>query len=50
MERTSVHGRTITETLPKLYPVHAVPLRKHAYSNILKILQPKKETFQIKKI
>ena len=23
-------------------------LRKHAYSNILKILQPKKETFQIK--
>ena len=25
------------------------PLRKHAYSNILKILQPKKENFQIKK-
>ena len=24
------------------------PLRKHAYSNILKILQPKKENFQIK--
>ena len=24
-------------------------LRKHAYSNILKILQPKKENFQIKK-
>ena len=24
-------------------------LRKHAYSNILKILQPKKEKFQIKK-
>ena len=24
-------------------------LRKHAYSNILKILQPKKERFQIKK-
>ena len=23
-------------------------LRKHAYSNILKILQPKKENFQIK--
>ena len=23
-------------------------LRKHAYSNILKILQPKKEKFQIK--
>ena len=23
-------------------------LRKHAYSNILKILQPKKESFQIK--
>ena len=26
-----------------------VTLRKHAYSNILNILQPKKETFQIKK-
>ena len=26
------------------------PFRKHAYSNILKILQPKKENFQIKKI
>ena len=26
-----------------------IPLRKHAYSNILKILQPKKENFQIKK-
>ena len=25
-----------------------VSLRKHAYSNILKILQPKKENFQIK--
>ena len=25
------------------------PLRKHAYSNILKILQPKKEKFRIKK-
>ena len=24
------------------------PLRKHAYSNILKILQPKQENFQIK--
>ena len=26
-----------------------IPLRKHAYSNILKILQPRKENFQIKK-
>ena len=25
-----------------------VPLRKHAYSNILKILSPKNENFQIK--
>ena len=25
-----------------------ISLRKHAYSNILKILQPKKENFQIK--
>ena len=25
-----------------------MPLRKHAYSNILKSLQPKKEIFQIK--
>ena len=24
------------------------PLQKHAYSNILRILQPKKENFQIK--
>ena len=27
---------------------HQKALRKHAYSNILKILQPKKENFQIK--
>ena len=26
-----------------------LPLRKHAYSNILKILQPEKEKIQIKK-
>ena len=26
-----------------------VSLRKHAYSNIFKILQPKKEKFQVKK-
>ena len=26
------------------------PLRKHAYSNILKILQPKTENFQIKNL
>ena len=26
-----------------------VPLRKHAYSNVLNILQRKKENFQIKK-
>ena len=29
--------------------VHDKSLRKHAYSNILKNLQPKKENFQIKK-
>ena len=28
--------------------VTAIPLRKHAYSNILKILPPKTEIFQIK--
>ena len=28
---------------------HATPLRKHAYSNILKISPPKTENFQIKK-
>ena len=28
----------------------SLPLRKHAYSNILKILQPKKGTFSDKKI
>ena len=27
---------------------YIMPLRKHAYSNILKILRPKKENFQIK--
>ena len=31
--------------LDGIYP----PLRNHAYSNVLKILQPKKENFQIKK-
>ena len=30
-----------------LFNVHRA-LRKHAYSNILKILQPKKKNFQIK--
>ena len=30
------------------HPVHAQSLRKRAYSNILKILQPEKEKFQIK--
>ena len=28
--------------------IYFCPLRKHAYSNILKILQPKTETIQIK--
>ena len=28
--------------------LHCISLRKQAYSNILKILQPKKENFQIK--
>ena len=28
--------------------MHMLTLRKHAYSNIYKILQPKKEIFQIK--
>ena len=27
---------------------HKIPLRKHAYSNILKMLQPRKQKFQIK--
>ena len=29
--------------------LHELPLRKHAYSNILKILPPKNENFQITK-
>ena len=43
------------ETPITVYAVHSSvgmcyrPLRKHAYSRILKILQPKKEKFQIKK-
>ena len=28
--------------------LYCLPLRKHAYSNILKILSPKNENFQIK--
>ena len=32
-----------------VFDVYAVPLRKHAYWNILKILQPEKENFQVKK-
>ena len=32
-----------------LYCVRENPLRKHAYSNILKISPPKTENFQIKK-
>ena len=28
--------------------LYKLTLRKHAYSNILKVLQPKKENFQIK--
>ena len=31
-----------------LYVFGGYTLRKHAYSNVLKILQPKKENFQIK--
>ena len=31
-----------------LYAENDTPLRKHAYSNILKILQPKRGIFQIK--
>ena len=30
-----------------IHCLHRYSLRKHAYSNVLKILQPKKENFQI---
>ena len=33
----------------KTYPILRYALRKHAYSNTLKILQPQKDKFQIKK-
>ena len=33
---------------PRLWLQACVSLRKHAYSNLLKILQPKNENFQIK--
>ena len=36
--------------LVKTISLSGVALRKHAYSNILKILQPKPENFQIKKL
>ena len=35
--------------IPKMLKSLKFALRKHTYSNILKILQPKKENFQIKK-
>ena len=34
--------------MQELSPLKVYPLRKHAYSNILKILPPKNENFQIK--
>ena len=37
-----------TERVKVINVPRCFTLRKHAYSNILKILQPKKETFQIK--
>ena len=41
----------VTQNIPKpistAFPGDKI-LRKHVYSNILKMLQPKKETFQIK--
>ena len=39
-------GRYILHTIPRGWWMR--PLRKHTYSNILKILPPKNENFQIK--
>ena len=45
-------GSLKSEALDKKYEVerktHEVTLRKHSYSNILKLLWPKKENFQVK--
>ena len=40
--------QAFTNTLDKYEAQSIISLRKHAYSNILKILQPKKENVQIK--
>ena len=40
--KTTIKGRG--ERFSKMF----IPFRKHAYSNIVKTLQPKKENFQIK--
>ena len=42
-EEKEIYSLWIVKMLVKM------PLRKHAYSNLLKILQPKMENFQIKK-
>ena len=44
--RPYFYFRTITQVNVKDF--HQISLRKHAYSNILKILPPKNENFQIK--
>ena len=44
----STQGHTFFKLYRALVPNASHPLRKHAYSNILKILQSKTEHFQIK--
>ena len=44
--KQNIESRTVIEIQT---PPTLIPLRKHAYSNILKILLPKTENFQIKK-
>ena len=47
--RSSLPCTNNSKSIKCIQPVFST-LRKHAYSNILKIAQPKKENFQIKKI
>ena len=42
-------GRLASDTALSTSAAHGSALRKRAYSNVLKILQPKTENFQIKK-
>ena len=47
--KVEIYGVKVLTIQPWVQIRICIILRKHAYSNVLKILQPKKEIFQIKK-